>query len=165
MDDAPQTHGRTLPDTSSDTLPDTLRSISLTKIGEGRFKATNARGGETFIGSGGDDPDFTPVELLLTAIAGCSAIDVDLITRKRAVSTTFGMTSEGHKVRDERGNHLTGLRLTFDVQFAEGPEGDAAREALPRAIAVSRDRLCTVSRTVQMGVGVTYDQGEPPARD
>ena len=110
------------------------------------------------MGSGGDDPDFTPVELLLAAIAGCSAIDVDLITRKRADATTFELTSEGHKVRDEQGNRLTGLRLTFDVQFAEGPEGDAARAVLPRAIDQSRDRLCTVSRTVQVGADVTYEQ-------
>lgn len=139
------------------TDPDTLRSVSLTKIGEGRFKATNDRGGETFMGTGGEDPDFTPVELLLAAIAGCSAIDVDLITRKRAVSTTFEVTSEGHKVRDEQGNHLSGLRLVFDVRFPEGPEGDAARESLPRAVDMSRDRLCTVSRTVQLGADVTYE--------
>jgi uncharacterized OsmC-like protein len=138
--------------------PDSLRSIGLTKIGPGRFKATNARGGETFLGTGGEDPDFTPVELLLAAIAGCSAIDVDMITGKRAPSTGFELTAEGHKVRDDRGNHLTGLRLTFDVQFAEGPEGDAAREALPRAIAQSRDRLCTVSRTVQLGEPIDYEQ-------
>lgn len=138
--------------------PDTLRSIGLTKIGPNRFKATNDRGGETFMGRGGDDPDFTPVELLLAAIAGCSAIDVDMITGKRAHATGFELTAEGHKVRDEQGNHLTGLRLSFDVQFPQGPEGDAAREALPRAIAQSRDRLCTVSRTVQLGEDITYEQ-------
>jgi putative redox protein len=138
--------------------PDTLRSIALTKIGPNRFKATNDRGGETFMGRGGDDPDFTPVELLLAAIAGCSAIDVDMITGKRAHATGFELTAEGQKVRDEQGNHLTGLRLSFDVQFPEGPEGDAAREALPRAIAQSRDRLCTVSRTVQLGEDITYEQ-------
>ena len=153
MSDAPQ-------DQAGDptTGPDTLRSIGLTKIGEGRFKATNARGGETFMGTGGDDPDFTPVELLLAAIAGCSAIDVDLITRKRAPSTTFELTSEGHKVRDELGNHITGMRLTFDVRFPEGPEGDAARELLPRAIEMSRDRLGSVSRTVQLGTDISYEQ-------
>ena len=126
MDDVSDNHASTPP-----TGPDSLRSIELTKIGDARFKATNARGGETFMGTGGEDPDFTPVELLLAAIAGCSAIDVDLITRKRAGSTTFELTSEGHKVRDEQGNHLTGLRLSFDVQFPEGPEGDAAREFAP----------------------------------
>ncbi|WP_297735783.1 OsmC family protein [Nocardioides sp.] len=137
---------------------ETYRSIELTKIGDARFKATNARGGETFMGSGGLDPDFTPVELLLAAIAGCSAIDVDLITAKRGTSTRFGILAGGDNVRDEDGNHMTGLRLTFDVAFPEGPEGDAAREFLPRAIAMSRDRLCTVSRTVQLGADVTYEQ-------
>lgn len=131
------------------------RRIELSKIGEGRYKATNARGGVVAVGSGGD-PDFTPVELLLAAIAGCSAIDVDLITGKRAQATTFELSAEGDKVRDEEGNRLVGLRVTFDVRFPEGEEGDRAREALPRAIAQSRDRLCTVGRTVQVGGPIEY---------
>lgn len=135
---------------------DSLRSIDLTRIGPARFKATNARGGETFFGTGGDDPDLTPVELLLAAIAGCSALDVEAITHKRVSSTTFAVHAEGHKVRDEHGNHMTGLRVSFDVAFPEGPEGDAARERVAGAIAMSRDRLCTVSRTVQLGAEVTY---------
>ena len=135
---------------------DTLRRVELTKIGPHRFKATNARGVETFFGVGGLDPDFTPVELLLAAIGGCSAIDVESIAGKRADSSRFTVTTEGHKVRDEDGNHLAGLRVTFDVVFTEGEEGDAARAVLPEAIAMSRDRLCTVSRTVQLGADVTY---------
>lgn len=131
------------------------RRIELSKIGEGRYKATNARGGVVAVGSGGD-PDFTPVELLLAAIAGCSAIDVDLITGKRAQATTFELSAEGDKVRDDDGNRLVGLRVTFDVRFPEGEEGDRAREALPRAIAQSRDRLCTVGRTVQVGGPIEY---------
>lgn len=137
---------------------ETFRSIELTKIGEARFKATNDRGGEAFMGVGGVDPDFTPVELLLAALAGCSAIDVDLITAKRGTSTRFKVAASGDKVRDADGSHMSGLRLTFDVAFPEGPEGDAARTFLPRAIAMSRDRLCTVSRTVQLGADVTYEQ-------
>lgn len=137
------------------TGPDTLRSVDLTKIGEGRYKATNSRGGVLPVGSG-DDPDFTPVELLLAAIAGCSAIDVDLITRKRADATSFDVRAEGHKIRDEHGNRLTDLKITFEVRFPEGEDGDRAREALPRSIAQSRDRLCTVSRTVQVGSTVEY---------
>ncbi|WP_426244631.1 OsmC family protein [Nocardioides sp. LHG3406-4] len=148
---------------------ETLRSIDLTRIGEGRFKATNARGGETFIGGGGDDPDFTPVELLLAAIAGCSAADIDAITRKRAEPSTFDMVASGHKIRDEHGNHLVGLRVTVDIAFPEGEAGDAARTALPRAVAQTRDRLCTVGRTVALGEPIEYvdvsagDAGQPPA--
>ena len=140
---------------SDETSDPNLRSIDLTRIGTGRYKATNGRGGVLPIGSGGD-PDFTPVELLLAAIAGCSAIDVDLITGKRAEPVSFDVHAEGTKVRDEHGNHLTGLRVTFDVRFPEGEGGDKARGVLTSAIEKSRDRLCTVGRTVQVGAPITY---------
>ena len=130
------------------------RFINLEKIGEGRYKATNKRGGQLPIGSGGDDPDFTPVELLLAALAGCSAIDVDHITRKRAGATSFSVRATGDKIRDELGNRLVNLTLTFDVEFPEGEAGDAARKVLPDAMAKSRDRLCTVSRTVAVSTPV-----------
>jgi uncharacterized OsmC-like protein len=126
---------------------DSLRSVELTRIGEHRFKATNNRGGVLPIGEG-DDPDFTPVELLLAAIAGCTAIDVDYITGKRAEPEPFDVHVEGEKVRDEGGNHLTNLRVVFDVSFPEGEAGDKARAVLQSAIEKSRDRICTVSRTV-----------------
>ena len=67
---------------------DTYRYVDMAKIGDARYKATNRRGGVLPIGEG-DDPDFTPVELLLAAIASCTAIDVEYITRKRAVPESF----------------------------------------------------------------------------
>ncbi len=140
---------------------ETLRSVDITRIGPARFKATNARGGETFFGTGGEDPDFTPVELLLAAIAGCSALDVEAITHKRTTSTRFDVRAEGEKVRDEHGNHLTGLRVSFEVEFPEGTDGDAARDRVQSAIAMSRDRLCTGSRTVQLGEDVVDDDLAP----
>lgn len=134
---------------------ETHRYIDLTKMGEGRYKATNRRGGVLPIGSGAD-PDFTPVELLLAALAGCGAIDVDLITGKRAEPTSLAVHAEGDKIRDEHGNRLVDLRLTFEVRFPEGEAGDQARDALPRALAQTRDRLCTVGRTVHVGSPIEY---------
>ncbi|MDP3894173.1 OsmC family protein [Nocardioides sp.] len=132
------------------------RQVDLTRIGPRRYKATNGRGGVLPIGSG-DDPDFTPVELLLAAIAGCSAIDVDLITGRRATAESFDVEASAGKVRDENGNHLTGIRVTFDVVFPEGVDGDEARAVLPRSLAQTRDRLCTVSRTVALGEPVDFE--------
>jgi putative redox protein len=129
---------------------ETLRRIRMTKIGDGRFMATNRRGGVLPVGSGAD-PDFTPVELLLTSLAGCGAIDVDLIAGKRARPLSFDITAEGDKVRDDQGNHLTNLKVTFEIVFPEGEGGDAARAVLPRTLGQVRDRLCTVSRTVAIG--------------
>lgn len=129
---------------------ETLRYVDITRIGDGRYKAVNRRGGVLPIGSG-DDPDFTPVELLLAALGGCGAIDVDYITGRRADAVSFDVHVEGDKVRDEQGNHLTNLKVSFDIVFPEGEAGDAARAVLPRTLEQTRDRLCTVSRTVALG--------------
>jgi putative redox protein len=134
---------------------ETLRTMDLTRIGEGRYKAVNVRGGVLPIGSG-DDPDFTPVELLLAALAGCTAIDVDLITGRRATAEAFDMRVEGHKVRDDGGSHLVDLSVSVAIRFPEGEDGDRAREVLPRAVRQTGERLCTVGRTLQLGTTIEY---------
>lgn len=130
-----------------------MASITLTRIERGSYLATNDRGGTIRVG-GGDSEDFGPVELLLVALAGCSGIDVDYITSRRAEPTEFTATASGTKVKDEQGNILSDVTVTFSVRFPEGPEGDKAREMLPRAIQMSHDRLCTVSRTISAGTPV-----------
>ncbi|KGN39754.1 OsmC family protein [Knoellia aerolata] len=130
------------------------RSVTMTRTAHGEFDVTNVRGGTIHLGTGESD-DFTPVELLLTAIAGCSAVDVDFITSRRAEPVEFTVTGSGVKMRDpEKGNHMEDLEVSFRVRFPEGEAGDRAREMLPRAIAQSHDRLCTVSRTVLLGTPI-----------
>ncbi|MGL5850041.1 MAG: OsmC family protein [Phycicoccus sp.] len=130
------------------------REVRMTRTARGEFDVTNERGGILHLGSG-EDASFTPVELLLAAIAGCSAVDVDFITGKRAEPDAFDVVSAGTKVRDEHGNHLTDIEVTFTLRFPAGPDGDRAREMTPRAIRMSHDRLCTVSRTVILGTPIT----------
>lgn len=131
------------------------RSVELTRLELGRYELTNSRGGTITIGDGSSE-EFTPVELLLAALAGCSSVDVDHITSRRAEPESFTVVAEGDKVSTpEDGNHMADLRVTFSIGFPEGEGGDAARSAFPRSVAQSRDRLCTVSRTVQIGVPVT----------
>jgi uncharacterized OsmC-like protein len=130
---------------------DTLRRVDLERLELGRYRATNASGHTlTF---GGDD-EFSPVELLLVALGGCGAADVDYITVKRAAPESFRVAVTGDKIRDEHGSRMVNLAITFDIRFAAGPDGDAARDVLPDAVAKSHDRLCTVSRTVQVGTPV-----------
>ena len=61
---------------------------------------------------------------------------------------------EAVKVRDTAGNHLTDLQVTFRITFPDGEQGDKAREILPDAVRKSHDRLCTVSRTVELGTPI-----------
>ncbi len=119
------------------------------------FTVTNERGASITIGDG-RDADFTPVELLLAAVAGCSAIDVDFITAKRSEPEHFAVEARGTKVRDEHGNHLTDVSADFDVAFPQDDDGRRADEVLAHAVATSRDRLCTVSRTVALPTPVEF---------
>ena len=133
------------------------RSVEITRLGLGQYEAVNPRGGTLRFGSGSDSDEFSPVELLLTAIAGCTAADVDYITVKRAEPTTFRVQVRGDKVRDETGNRMEDLAVTIEIAFPEGEAGDAAREVLPSAVERSHDRLCTVSRTVERGTPVSVE--------
>lgn len=128
---------------------DTYRSVTVRRTEAQRYIATNVRGGEVTIGSGNDDA-FSPVELLLAAIAGCSAVDVDILTSRRAEPANFDVEATGDKIRDDDGNRMTNLELTFRVSFPAGEAGDSARTVLPDAVAKSHSRLCTVSRTVEL---------------
>ena len=132
-----------------------LRSVTLERLEEGVYLARNANGAELRFGSKADDA-FSPVELLLAAIAGCSAVDVDVVTGRRSPAERFSARVDAEKIRDEAGgNLLRDIRLTFEVTFPEGEAGDAAREILPRVVRTSHDRTCTVSRTVEAGTPVT----------
>ncbi len=132
---------------------ETLRRVQIERSALGQYRAINVRGGSLAFGTGEDDA-FTPVELLLAAIGGCTAADVDYITVKRAEPDTFAITVTGDKIRDADGNRMTNLAVTFRITFPAGEAGDAARAVLPRAIAQSHDRLCTVTRTVEAGTPV-----------
>ncbi len=121
----------------------TIRSVDIERTSGGRYVARNV---------------FTPVELLLAAIGGCTAIDVDLITSRRAEPSEFSVQVTGDKIRDATGgNRMEHLTVQFTVTFPHGEAGDAAREALPRAVQMSHDRLCTVSRTVELGTPVATE--------
>jgi putative redox protein len=128
------------------------RHVSLSRDDTGHYTVTNARGSTLTLG--GED-DFTPVELLLAAIAGCTSIDVDHLTVRRAVPESFVVDVDAQKVADEQGNHLDDIVVTFRIAYPEGEGGDRARAILPDIVQKSHDRLCTVSRTVMIGTPIT----------
>ena len=92
----------------------------------------------------------------MVAIGGCSGVDVDLITGRRAQPDSFQIDVAGAKARGATGNHMEDLSVTFTVRFPEGEAGDAARAVLPEAVRQSHERLCTVSRTVEEPTPVEF---------
>lgn len=137
---------------------DAHRAVTMTRVAPTKFTVTNVRGGQITTGSG-KDADFTPGELLLAAIGACTGIDTDILTARRAEPVSFRIGVDAEKVRDEQGSRLTDLVVTFDVQFPDGPDGDAAREVLPQIVERSRQKLCTVGRTVEIGTPIRDEFG------
>jgi uncharacterized OsmC-like protein len=129
------------------------RGVTINRIGSTTYVVTNERGGEITI-STGEGGAFTPVELLLAAIGGCTAIDVDILTSRRAAPDEFTVRVDAEKVSDERGNHLTDIMVTFQIGFPDTPGGDEARAILPDVVRKSHDRLCSVGRTVEIGTPI-----------
>jgi putative redox protein len=132
----------------------THRSVTVERTSNGRFTVANSRGGTIAFGTG-SSTDFTPTELLLAAIGGCTAIDVDIVTSRRAEPESFAVRVDAEKIRDTGGNRLTDIEVTFQITFGGGEQGDAAREVLPDAVRQSHDRLCTVGRTVELGMPIS----------
>ena len=130
------------------------RWVTLERVDEGVYRALNPRGGELVFGSKAGDR-FSPVELLLAAIAGCTAVDVDVVTGRRSPADEFTARVDAEVVRDEHGQRLTDIHLSFHVTFPAGEAGDDARAILPRAVKTSHDRTCTVSRTIEIGIPIT----------
>jgi putative redox protein len=129
------------------------RWVTIERLDEGIYLARNARGHELRFGS--KDPDgFTPVELFLISIAGCTAVDVDVVTGRRSASDSFVARVDADVRKDESGNRLQDITLTFQVRFPDGEAGDAARAILPRIVQTSHDKTCTVSRTIEAGTPV-----------
>ncbi len=140
---------------------DPHRTVTITRTSAGRYTAVNARGGVLNFGTSeivqgeAHAGDFTPVELLLVAIGGCTAVDVDIFTTRRAEPDSFVVQVDGEKNEGGvGGNRMEELSVTFRLKFPEGEGGDAARALLPDALERSHDRLCTVSRTVELGTPI-----------
>lgn len=131
-------------------MTDTHRSLTITRTAQGEYLARNADGVELAFGAGG----LSPVELLMAALAGCAAVDVDIATSRRVEPERFTVRVDAEKLT-EGGNRLEDVVVTFDVAFPDGDQGDVARTVLPRAMAVSHDRACTVSRTLEAPTPVT----------
>ncbi|MDN4477737.1 OsmC family protein [Demequina sp. SYSU T00039] len=130
----------------------TPRTVTLARESEGVYIATNAKGHELRFGRG--EGLLSPVELLLAAIAGCSSIDVDKMTSRRAEPERFDVTATADYVTEDGANILENIQVLFDLAFPAGEDGDAARKRVGAALRASHERHCTVSRTVEAGVPV-----------
>lgn len=129
--------------------------VDVTRVGLTHYRATNAAGASFDFGQG--EGLLSPVEVLLAAAAGCAAVDVDVVTARRSEPEKFHVRAEGDRISEEGASRLGAVRLSFDVTFPDTPEGRQAQSMVSRLMNLSRDRDCTVSRTIEHPTQVSYE--------
>ena len=129
------------------------RKVTLVRESLGVYVATNAKGGTVRFGPETED-GFSAVELLLAAVAGCSGIDLDYMTSRRAEPVRFDVVSEATQEKGDDGNILRDVTVTFRLEFPPGEDGDKARDRIDVALKASHDKTCTVARTLEAATPV-----------
>lgn len=121
-----------------------------------KFTARSGSGHELTMDTGADDggenAGFSPMELPLVALLGCTGMDVVSILRKmRQEVTNYEMSAHG--VRSE--SHPK-VFLTIEVDYTFTGDGLSV-ESLRRAVELSATRYCSVSGMLEKTATITYN--------
>jgi putative redox protein len=129
--------------------------VSLRRVGAASFEATNAGGQRCVLDGppdlGGTGAGLRPMELVLTGLAGCSALDVVLILKKQRQ----GLEDLDIEVEGERADAVPAVFTHIHLRFTAS--GAVDPEKLRRAVDMSMETYCSVARMLQPGVRITTE--------
>lgn len=129
--------------------------IQMVQTGPVQFVATNATGATISIDGppdmGGQNAGLRPMETLLAALASCSAVDVVHIMKKQREELQ-GLEVE---VTGERADAIPAVFTRIHLRFTGRGPIDPAK--LQRAVALSMETYCSVTRMLQPTVTITAE--------
>jgi len=107
---------------------------------------------------------FTPMELFLVSLAGCTAMDVQwILDRQRQKVDKFDMTVTGVR-REEDPKYYESIDMRYALS---GPE--LRKDAVERAIRLSREKYCSVlamlKDSIRLNITYTISSGSQPAQE
>ena len=119
------------------------------------FKVTNSNGHSVLLDNKskkeGEVAGISPMELLLMGLAGCSSIDVVAILNKQKLNpTSLKMEVEGERNETEIPSLFNKINVKVIV------EGETSPEKIRRAVQLSFDKYCSVSRTLEHTAEINY---------
>ena len=101
---------------------------------------------------GGEDKGPRPKPFMLTALAGCTAMDVISILRKMRVELTdFKVHVEGDMTEDHP-KHYSKMHVIYEFWGKDLP-----KDKLERAIDLSQDAYCGVSAVYKKALEITHE--------
>lgn len=129
--------------------------ITIAHIKDMHMEAQNEEGGKVRMdGSasiGGLEGGFSPMQLLLAGIGGCSAIDiVGILEKQKQDLQDLKIVVDGD--RQKIGSHSKFNTIHLNFIFT----GDLEPKKVERAIDLSINKYCSVSKALEKGSEITY---------
>jgi putative redox protein len=115
--------------------------------GDLRFEARSGSGHTLVLDDARSGTGMRPSELIPMALAGCTAMDViSILRKKRQEVSSYEIRAIGQQ-QDDPPNAFTRIDV---IHIVEGPTIDV--EAVRRAIELSATKYCTVGATLSTGM-------------
>ncbi|MFO7810855.1 MAG: OsmC family protein [Candidatus Delongbacteria bacterium] len=107
---------------------------------------------DTTVENGGSDKGPTPKPLLLSALMGCSGMDIASILKKMHVDhKNFSMTAEGRSAED-----YPQIYEEIFVEYIFRGSEDIDGSKLKRAVELSLTKYCPVAAMLSKSSGIIY---------
>ena len=116
------------------------REVSAEWQGEMGFIGKNQAGGSIQMGTTGQQPDVSPMELLLLGVAGCTGIDIVHILRKKRIKLDQFKVCVRGKRADDHPKIYTEIEIEY-LLWAE----ELSTKAVEQAIELSEEKYCSAS--------------------
>lgn len=129
--------------------------IRLEQTGPVKFAVSNDSGAKSVIDGpadmGGENAGLRPMETLLSALAGCSSMDVIHILKKQRQE----LDKLEVEVVGDRADAVPAVFTKIHLRFLAHGKLDAAKVA--KAVELSMEKYCSVSKMLQPTVEITAE--------
>ena len=127
------------------------------KTGDFGFQAKDNNGHilqtDTSIENGGNNYGFRPMQLLLSGLGSCSAIDmVSILKKQKQVIEDFKIKITGEREKDKIPSLWKSVNVSFELH------GNINTDKANKAASLSIEKYCSVAETLRRGgTKVTWD--------
>lgn len=131
-------------------------TIRIKKLnGERQMEARNEEGGAVRMDGtreiGGIEGGMSPMQLLLAAAGGCSTIDImNILEKQKQKFQDIEVEVEGDRQKKDTYSEFTRIHLHYTLY------GDLSPKKVERAISLSLNKYCSVSKTLEKTSTITH---------
>lgn len=131
--------------------------VNITQLNDNlHFEAINPDGNSVHLDGGpavgGEGKGMRPMELLLTAVASCSAFDVvSILKKQREPLENLAVSAKAERATEGDAKPFTSMHFVFKIK------GDVNRKKADRAVQLSVEKYCSVGATLDPNIPVTYE--------